>query len=120
MHTLCDDMQPSVDNTVGEATCLPPKRYVPNKREDDILPYEKMKSLRGFHTQLRCDYMQRVALITYTLRGYMHSLAVITFRTLYGFHTMRCIDYIHNFVVITYGYADYIQRFALITYTASL
>lgn len=47
-----------------------------------------------FFSSAICD------VITYTLRGYMHSLAVITFRvitfrTLYGFHTMRCIDYIH-------------------------
>ena len=63
-------ISPAYAITVGEATCLPPKRYVPNKREDDILPYEKMKSLaqisycsRGFHTQLRCDSIQRFALI---------------------------------------------------------
>ena len=42
-----------------------------------------------FFSSAICD------VITYTLRGYMHSLAVSTFRTLYGLHTMRCIDYIH-------------------------
>ena len=57
--------------------------------------------------------------ITFTLRGYMHSLAVITFRPLYGFHTMRCIDYIHASRVHAQPCCDYIPYLVRISYNAS-